>query len=855
MLQVIVRRRRSSVGGTMSAAGRALLAALVTMAIGACALPARAAESAWTGNGGGTSGITLWSDQFNWSGNTVPPGGNDVRFGTGFNSGLTINPVGNRTVGILIVDTTAAFNLKNIGGTYTLTLNGGNILRTGSSDNTQTVSSKLFLPAQGVFQIAGGGTLTLGGLNADATRGTITSAAGVGIVKTDTGLLTLAGPVTVDHLRTEGFGGGTTIDGASAIINLASATADGNAAVTVGNNSTLTVQNGAIINANAPGNTTSTFIDGPGAGMTVTGPGSRFNAGFQLVAGNGSNGTLLVDNQGTVEAATLLAFGVANNGHGVGRLQGGATAKAPFTAIGVFPGSTGVLTVTGNGSRLTTDSLHLGGVDPVQQGGTGSLTVSNGGVVRVNNNLNFWTPGETITVDGGMLTTGQILTPAAPTINLVSDPAGGSALVINYDTNGSNDTTFNGTIAGAGSLTKGGTSSVTLSGNIGYSGNTTVTGGTLVLPNGLGTPGGAMTVNVNTRLDAANVVNRRLAGGGVVNATGSLIIGDLSRTDGINFGGTLNVNDKTVVLADADRATLIGGIVNISGGGRLDSFAGITSGAIVNVAASGSATIGGGAFTNNGAVHGPTAAGTALTFTGDVNGGGAYTGNVVFSDGFSPGSSPANVSLQNVTFDGTATLTMELGGRTAGTQYDRLSVSGTATLGGTLAVTTINGFAPVAGDSFRLIDAASRSGTFGHYSGLSLGAGADARHVRWAKPVYDATGLTLQVSERLLGDATLDGAVNFGDLVTLAQNYNSSPAIDDPWQAGDFTGDGLVNFSDLVLLAQNYGAAGAPPVPAGAPAGFEADLAAAFAAVPEPGVGMLVSLVGVGMARRGRRRR
>jgi hypothetical protein len=98
----------------------------------------------------------------------------------------------------------------------------------------------------------------------------------------------------------------------------------------------------------------------------------------------------------------------------------------------------------------------------------------------------------------------------------------------------------------------------------------------------------------------------------------------------------------------------------------------------------------------------------------------------------------------------------------------------------------------------------------------------------------DATSVLVRPT--LPGDANLDGAVNFADLVQLAQHYNTnvSATTDSWWFNGDFTYNGIVDFNDLVLLAQNYNAVlFARPIP-GAPAEFEADLAAAFASVPEP---------------------
>jgi autotransporter-associated beta strand protein len=83
----------------------------------------------------------------------------------------------------------------------------------------------------------------------------------------------------------------------------------------------------------------------------------------------------------------------------------------------------------------------------------------------------------------------------------------------------------------------------------------------------------------------------------------------------------------------------------------------------------------------------------------------------------------------------------------------------------------------------------------------------------------------------LAADANLDGAVDFNDLVRVAQNYNTTGKS---WPQGDLTYDGAVDFNDLVKLAQNYNAAlPAAPIP-GAPINFAQDLAAAFASVPEP---------------------
>ena len=59
----------------------------------------------------------------------------------------------------------------------------------------------------------------------------------------------------------------------------------------------------------------------------------------------------------------------------------------------------------------------------------------------------------------------------------------------------------------------------------------------------------------------------------------------------------------------------------------------------------------------------------------------------------------------------------------------------------------------------------------------------------------------MRVKYTLYGDASLDGRVNFTDLLRLSQNYNTGGKS---WAGGDSNYDGLVNFSDLLKLSQNY---------------------------------------------------
>jgi hypothetical protein len=82
----------------------------------------------------------------------------------------------------------------------------------------------------------------------------------------------------------------------------------------------------------------------------------------------------------------------------------------------------------------------------------------------------------------------------------------------------------------------------------------------------------------------------------------------------------------------------------------------------------------------------------------------------------------------------------------------------------------------------------------------------------------------------LAGDANHDRAVDFNDLVKLAQSYNTTGKT---YADGDFNSDGAVDFNDLVILAQRYNTM-LPPPPAAAPAPAAAASASVTKEKPKP---------------------
>lgn len=162
------------------------------------------------------------------------------------------------------------------------------------------------------------------------------------------------------------------------------------------------------------------------------------------------------------------------------------------------------------------------------------------------------------------------------------------------------------------------------------------------------------------------------------------------------------------------------------------------------------------------------------------------------------------------------TLHIELGGVTAGTQYDRLLIDGAAALDGALNVSLVNLggglFAPALGNVFSIIQADSIGGKF---STLSLPALASGR--MWFVG-YGATSVDLKVT--LPGDFDGDGSVDADDLAVWKSGYGST------YGGGDF------------LSWQRY---------------FGQSIGGGVTAVPEPAAGALLAIVvaAYGLRRRG----
>ena len=201
--------------------------------------------------------------------------------------------------------------------------------------------------------------------------------------------------------------------------------------------------------------------------------------------------------------------------------------------------------------------------------------------------------------------------------------------------------------------------------------------------------------------------------------------------------------------------------------------------------------------------------GTRLSLEGGTLGGTGTIKAVVDNDGgvISPGGSPGTLSIGSggsYEQEADGGLRIELGGYTAGTQYDQLVVGANASLGGTLELVSINGFVPKAGDQFQVLTCGSRTGQFDQINGAA-GSG-----LVWVGH-YTGTNVSavlaneVQVTQPRLSGATLSFSFNttFGLTYVVQESDSLNPPY---WRTlREFAGDGTnKTVSDPSTQSQRY---------------------------------------------------
>jgi autotransporter-associated beta strand protein len=329
-----------------------------------------------------------------------------------------------------------------------------------------------------------------------------------------------------------------------------------------------------------------------------------------------------------------------------------------------------------------------------------------------------------------------------------------------------------------------------------------VTDGSLNLTGGLYARGSDSTPRNITKLGAGTLI---VSGDGGAAAANPLVA-PLSNSKFDVSAGSVEMRGPSLTTANLPGVTNW----NVASGASLIASTGRFSTGSVAVAAGGQFNLTGGSAD---LATLDLSAGGAFGFTGGTLHAQTILGDLTSQGGtLSPGSTGIAGSY---TQQSGAKLEIEIGGIAAGTEFDTVSITGNALLGGTLDVSLLNGFTPTPGQMFTVMTAGSVT-----YNGLALSGAAASSFYLLVGP----TSVSLQAAG-LAGDYNFDGVVDGADYIVWRKGPGYLASQYDLWRT-------------------NFGA----PAGTGA-AGVEG------ASVPEPATAMLMlSAMVLSILRFGRRR-
>ncbi len=531
---------------------------------------------------------------------------------------------------------------------------------------------------------------------------------------------------------------------------------------------------GTLSLANTGTTNSTSALQVTGAGTTVIG------ANLQLLASNFwfASAGATIDFQGGISSST------ATNSLNL-RPELGATIR--LSGTNTLSATNGVTIGAGTGgagtARLEINTANALGAGNLTFGGsTASFTLSAIGSARtITNNAIY---GVNFSVDGtnDLTFSGTLTNTSSANRSITSNTTSGAKLI--FTNNIGIRATADATVGTTRDLTLAGTGRIDISGNIlnnlpvsgaalnrviingganfivrlsgtgsDYNGNTEIQSGTLLLgataANGaVGSLGNnTLTVAVGNTSGTANAAvltdaavnigrsfNVRTGNTGIATFGGNSA--DVSNfNNAISIGTNATTNAKTVQLTAAS-----GGTVNFNGNLSLASgYTGIASvdklGAGTVVLAStgsynGTTTVSNGTLLVNGTLSSATAAVT-VNSGATLGGSGTINRDVIVNGTLSPGTAAGNLTLgANLTFGSNSSFVVELGGATAGTEYDQVTLAGTAStynigsnVGLTLNIT--GGYVPGLDSAYVIVNntgnATANSGT-GAFNGLAEGS-------------------------------------------------------------------------------------------------------------------------------------
>ena len=683
----------------------------------------------------GTGTLTL-SNANTYTGNTTVSGGgtlilgNKAALGTGgliFQTAVsTLQASTDLSGGNAITNAVTLVLDTTVSGSNNITL-GGNFTNSGASRNlTSSLDAGKVLELSGSIFLAESGTtartFTIAGTGNTTISGVIANGSGVAsnFAVSNTGVTTLTNANT--------YTGNTQVKAEGATLRLSGAGKIGGPVIasagTLDLNGTTQTITTLQLGGGALGSTSNVLI-GSGTldlGGTVSYL-STFNANGGTISGAGGgvlnlNGTRAFNiNNSSAAANDLTVSAIIADGTGSSGITKGSTGVLALTGANTYTGTTTISSLTGG--MISVSNLKNGGV--ASSLGMSSNAATNI-VLGINTTLAYtgtgdttdrlFTAGNGATLDAsgsgainfsntGALAYGSIN--SASTLILAGTNVGNNILAAALANNGS----------GAASLTKTGVGTWALAGTNTYTGATTVSEGILtflstsakstsaVTAAAAGTIGlGVGGAGYYSSAQVASLFNTSLAGFTMNAASGVAIdtsAGNFTQTDALTAARALTkLGANTLTLTEANTYT---GTTTVSAGTLL---------------------------VNNTTGNGTGTGSLSVSIGAILGGNGTIAGPVSVSGILAPGTSPANLTVNNsVTILDGGTLSMEIDGAVFASGYDRL----TMTVGGSVfSLTGTNNLAlsltytPVNNALFFLVDnqgGSALSGIFEKLNGVT----------------------------------------------------------------------------------------------------------------------------------------
>ncbi len=452
-------------------------------------------------------------------------------------------------------------------------------------------------------------------------------------------------------------------------------------------------------------------------GVSLNVGGAISNAGAITLGSAGSNTFLMISGSQTLSGTGSLTLGSSGPNYITGASGLGTeilTNSSMIAGVGsIGNGAMGFVNSGTVNANVSGGNLLIN-VSSAGLNNTGTLQAATGGILTIQGPANSFANynATTNTLTGGTYTAN------AGTINFAGSASGVTVLSarVTQEAGGQiiNTTTGTNAFANLASVTSTGVFTT----QVGFTqpGAFSMAGALNILPSTVVNVGSVEQVKSNALTGGQWVLDSSLNLTGAAvhlvtnSATMTLSGGTFRNTaDGSDAFASLTANKKTLRVLNFAKFTTNGSLANT---GQMS----VAKGCKLIIGGTGTSySQSTGKTTQDGALTG------AVSITGGTYlGGGTVTGNFSLGGGTSIGTfsvgdagKAAQVKIAgNYSQTTNGILSTAIGGTTVATQYSQVKVTGSATLGGTLAAPLISGFTPSVGQVFTVVSANSVSGVF-----------------------------------------------------------------------------------------------------------------------------------------------